>query len=61
VLTSVLAISASTTLVLGLMSASHRRTIAIDATGTIAELADIPKRVYAVRLGRGLIAELWGR
>jgi hypothetical protein len=46
VLTSVLAISASTTLVLGLMSASHRRTVGIDATGTIAELADIPKREY---------------
>jgi hypothetical protein len=32
------------------MSASHRTTVGIDATGTIAELADIPKGEYARRL-----------
>jgi hypothetical protein len=35
------------------MSASHRRTVGIDATGTIAELANIPKRECAGGWARG--------
>jgi hypothetical protein len=39
---------ASTSLLTGLMSASHRSTVGIDATRTIAELANIHERECAI-------------